>query len=161
MDEHVKTVGEWFQGVQSAAQNALPLNIVETEADLPQDVRKQHQGDGPIKAVFTPEAVYMVAGNIADAEAAVRAWRHEQGLHLGIRGRFGVLSGNEQAVAGAQQLDAFLDAVFERFGADSFAQYREAYGLDFANAEHRRIAAEGRLARIAGKRGTVYLIMAD
>ncbi|MDD4951004.1 MAG: hypothetical protein PHV85_00515 [Desulfovibrionaceae bacterium] len=134
--------------LQGRAGNAAPVEIVDQAQDLPEHVQEQ-AGSGPVEAVWDERTgkVYMVASAISAPEQALAAWRHEQGLHRGIRGLFGVQRSEEAA----GRLDVFLDETFEHFGAESFAGLAESRGLDLDNAEHRRIAAEERLANIAEK----------
>lgn len=128
--------------LQGAARNALPLEVVESLDELPEHVRKAiPEGSGRVSGIYDPDSgkVLLVAGNIPTPERAVAAWFHEQGVHVGLRGLMG-----EPA-----RMDGFLDQVFDHYGAEALEPVRKAYSLDLGNVEHRRIAAEEQLARLA------------
>jgi hypothetical protein len=121
------------------APRAMPVRVVDTFADLPAHVKAEaeRQGVGGVRAVMDERTglMWAVADSIHDRDEAVRLWRHEQGLHHGLRGLFG-----ERYGADAQQeIDAFLDSVAETLGGQENA----------ASPEFRRIAAEESLASIA------------
>ncbi|WP_461209914.1 LPD3 domain-containing protein [Desulfocurvus sp. DL9XJH121] len=148
--DQVKGVWAAVAPFQTTAVNALPLRVVDTEAELPEALRAAHQqGDGPLRGGVDQGVVWLAAEHLATPEEAQSQWRHEQGLHRGLPGFFGVEAGGERAVLASRRLDGFLDRVFEHGGEESFQIYRDEYGLDFSKPEHRRIAAEERLARIA------------
>lgn len=127
--------------LQGAARNALPLEVVESLDELPEHVRAAiPEGSGRVDAVYDPDSgkVLLVAGNIPTPERAVAVWMHEQGVHVGLRG-----------LMGAERMAGFLDHVFDHYGAEALEPVRKAYSLDLGNVEHRRIAAEEQLARLA------------
>lgn len=138
--------------LQSRAANALPIEVVGTAGELPPHVQRAFQTrgmQGAPGAVWDPYSskVFFVADGVRDASHAVELWRHEQGLHHGLRGMFGERFGADAS----KQLDAALDEVFGTLGRERLDGLGVLYGLDMDNVQHRRLAAEEGLANIAEK----------
>ena len=132
-----------LESMQSQSENALPLHVVQSMAELPEHIRRHaaSRGISAVDAVTDGDGVWLVADHIRSPEQAAGLWMHEQGLHHGLRGTFGSV----------ERLNGFLDQVYDHLGADQLEGLRRQYGLDFADAAHRREAAEEILARIAEK----------
>ncbi len=124
-----------LKGLQAKAKNALPVEVVQSQSDLPQHILKanEEKGGGTITAVYDArsKAVYMVADNIhqpADAvgawmQEAVKAWKHEQGHH-GIRNFFRDTFGEQWQ----NEFETFLNNVHAQFaGTKEYAEIKRLY----------------------------------
>jgi hypothetical protein len=140
---HQNTVRKAVERLQGMSKNALPFKVVATFDDLPDHVRAlaAERGIDSVRGVNDGRHVYMVADAIETEGQAVALWLHEQGVHNGLRG----------LVGDAGKFDTLMDSVFDHFGPERLYDIRQAYGLDFSNATHRREAAEEMLARIGEK----------
>ncbi|MBI9110309.1 LPD38 domain-containing protein [Maridesulfovibrio ferrireducens] len=89
----VRSVRGAVQELQARAENALPLEVVNTFEDLPEHIRTAFdaQGGGYCEACNDPKTgkVWMVAENVFSRKRAVELWMHEQGAHHGLRGLLG------------------------------------------------------------------------
>lgn len=121
----------------------MPINVVRNERELPDVVREklrrlraQNASVYP-KAVMVPgDGIYLVAGNLANPREALEVLAEELVGHYGVRRAMGV------------RLNPLLDTIaHER--ADAVTAMAKAYGLDMANEEQRREAAEEYLAHMA------------
>ncbi|GAB6176749.1 hypothetical protein JCM16814_16400 [Desulfobaculum senezii] len=129
--------------LQARAVNALPLEVVQSVSDLPEDIQvkaRRERGSGLVEAVYDGEAgtTYFIAENIASENRAVALWLHEQGLHHGLRGLF----------PDAGQLRRMLNAVARSTPRDAMRSILQERGLE-NTPSGRREAAEEHLARIA------------
>ena len=78
--------------LQSRAANALPLEVVDTYADLPEHIKaryRERQMTGGVRGVSDGKTVYLVADALESEAQAVALWMHEQGVHHGLRGLVG------------------------------------------------------------------------
>ncbi|WP_229593469.1 hypothetical protein [Pseudodesulfovibrio sediminis] len=136
-----KDIRRTVEDLQSRAQNAAPLKVVNTFAELPEHIREHYRSrkmTGGVRGVQDNGKVYIVADAIDSPEQAAAVWLHEQGVHHGLRG----LVGDDA------KFNTLMDSVFDHFGAENLEMVRQEYGLDFTNVTHRREAAEEMLAHI-------------
>ena len=117
------------------AKNALPVEVVQRQDDLPQHILDANEegGGGIVDGVYDPRTgkIYIVADNLtrpgqattAWLTNAVRAWRHEQGHH-GIRGFFKDTFGPRWE----SQFRAFLSYVREAYrDTDAYKAMEKLY----------------------------------
>lgn len=122
--------------------NAPEVVIIDSMDDAPEVVRAQDEGQRSQGATGAPEAfiyrnkVYLVAEGLASPAAAARALLHESVGHFGLRQTIG------------ERLEPVLDDVAKSMPGRVKAKAEE-YGLDFADVDQRRHAAEEVLAEIA------------
>lgn len=125
------------------AANASPTNIVQSSADLPENL--QAFGENSV-ALYDPssDTVWLIADNIKSSEHAAQVWAHEQIVHHGLRGLY---SPEERA--------ALMDDLWVKIGGAENTATREIakrYGLDTGTDQGRRLAMEETLAALAEKR---------
>lgn len=116
--------------IQKAAKNAMPVEVVQSQEELPAHILEANDeaGGGTVDGVYDPRTkkIYLVADNLAPEHSvagtwlthAIRAWAHEQGHH-GIRGFFKETFGQKWQ----NQFDDFLETVHMQFSGT--AAYRE------------------------------------
>ena len=138
-------VSEVVDRLQAMAVNAPDVQIVQGMNNLPVRVREEYQrrGNGIPEAVYDEATgtVFFVADNIESKSRAYALWKHEAGLHNGVRGLFSSPKHYRETMA----------QVYRSAPKRTLRKIEERYGFNRRTQEGREGAAEEYLASVAEK----------
>ena len=130
------------------AANAAETRVVQSFEELPRAVRDAYgHMASQVEGVYDTETgtVYLVADNLRNPERAAEVWMHENMVHHGLRGLFGV--------AGTRRLLNRLWQGMGGMGNAGIAAIARRYGVDpRSDTEGRALVMEEYLASLAEKR---------
>lgn len=141
-----KTVSE-IKKIIAPLQSELkgvPIEVVETEADLPKAVHDwaEEKGyTGKLQAIYHDGKAYVVANKVTSERSVTRAVLHEVVGHAGIKG---VLGDKIDAV-----LDQIADSLNGKATLPNGKDVAKAYGLDWNDQDQRREIVEEYIAHLA------------
>ncbi|MGE3927222.1 MAG: LPD38 domain-containing protein [Lautropia sp.] len=128
--------------------NAPPIEILDSFEDAPKAVRDYeaaNPGEDPPAAFFYGGKVYVIADQAGSPADVRRAVFHEALGHFGLRGTLG------------KDIEPVLRGIVLMRAAEAKAK-ANAYKLNWANPDHRLIAAEEVLAELAETRPTLGIV---
>ena len=138
-------VSEVVDRLQDMAVNAPEVQVVQSMNNLPARVREEYQrrGNGIPEAAYdeVTGTVYFVADNIESKSRAYALWKHEAGLHNGVRGLFSSPKHYRETMA----------QVYRSAPRRTLRKIEERYGFNRRTQEGREGAAEEYLASVAEK----------
>lgn len=130
------------------AANAAETRVVQSFKELPEHIRQAY-GDAAsrVEGVYDPETgiVYLVADNLHSTTRAAEVWMHENVVHHGLRGLFGMA-----------ETRRLLNRLWQKMGGmgnAEIAAIAKKYGIDpRSDVEGRALVMEEFLASLAEKR---------
>ncbi|BDQ35937.1 hypothetical protein SYK_02970 [Pseudodesulfovibrio nedwellii] len=140
--------------LQRQAENALPLEVVQSENDLPAFIRVQAQrSDDYTEGVYDPFSgkVYFVADNIPSVRRAAALWMHEQGVHNGLKGLFGRREYHQIMMSVYDKIESRHPLIAKLKMKPVLAEIARSEGFDLSTTEGQLAAAEEYVAQCAEK----------
>ncbi len=122
-DKHNK-ISETINDLAKKATHSLPVEVVKSQADLPQNIQDA-AGEGRVKAALDQRThqIYLVSDNLHSEDAAIAAWVHEQGVHAGLR----------SLLPDHKELDNLLNKVYSSVGLDKIKDTVDKLYIDQFN----------------------------
>ena len=149
--ESQKNVQSIINGLAKKAVNGLDAVVVQSQEDLPADIRAGIEGNASpgakvnIRGVYDPwnGKIYFIADNLKNENDAVATWVHEQGIHRGLR----------SLIEKPEELDKLLGKIYDSVGMDKISQTIDRSYINSFNSGKigKEGLAEEYLAKIAEK----------